>query len=202
MQEHNKASELFEEMYKKHENNHENIPWARKDVNPLLQTYLDNCEEHKGKALVIGCGLGDDAYALDNAGYDVLAIDVSQTALNLAQKRFAGSGIHFEKQDIFDMPQKYHENFDFVFEALTIQSLPREFREKMIHAVANTVAKDGKLLVVAHQHNGNEDGPPWPLTHEEISLFKRDNMKELSFELIQETSHISQVKFRALYIKS
>ncbi len=202
MKEHNKVSESFEEMYKKHENNHENIPWARKDVNPLLQTYLENGEVHSGKALVIGCGLGDDAYALDNAGYDVVAIDVSQTALDVAQKRFADSNIFFDKQDIFHIPQKYHENFDFVFEALTIQSLPLEFREKMINAVVNTVAREGKLLVVAHQHNGNNDGPPWPLTHEEISLFKRDTMRELSFELIEETSHISQVKFRALYIKS
>lgn len=202
MEEHNKASEWFEELYKKHESSHENIPWARKDVNPLLQTYLDNGEKHKGKALVIGCGLGDDANALDKAGYDVLAIDVSQTALDLAKERFLGSGIIFEKQDIFDMPKKYHENFDFVFESLTIQSLPRDYREKMIYAVANSVAKDGKLLVVAHQHNGNNDGPPWPLTHEEISLFKTHNMKELSFELINEISKISNVKFRVLYTKS
>jgi len=201
MQEHNRASEWFDNLYKKHENNHENIPWARQDVNPLLQTYLDSCAEHKGKALVIGCGLGDDAYALDAAGYDVLAIDVSQTALDLAQKRFTGSDIVFEKQDIFDMPQKYYEGFDFVFEALTIQSLPVEFREKMIKAVANTIARNGKLLVVAHQYKGNKDGPPWPLTDEEISLFKIYNMKELSFELINETSKISNVKFRVLYIK-
>ena len=72
----------------------------------------------------------------------------------------------------------------------------------MIHAVANTVAKDGKLLVVAHQHSGKNDGPPWPLTHSEISLFKTHGMKELSFELINETSKISNVKFRVLYIKS
>jgi len=201
MQEHNKASEFFEEMYKKHENNHENIPWARKDVNPLLQTYLDSCEEHKGKALVIGCGLGDDAYALENAGYNVVAIDVSQTALDLAQERFSDSNILFKKQDIFDMPQKYFENFDFVFEALTVQSLPIKFRKKMIHAVANTVVKGGKLLVVAHQYTGNNDGPPWPLTHEEITLFKTNGMKELSYELIDDKSEVSNLKFRVLYTK-
>lgn len=202
MQEHKKSNDFFEGIYKKNENNHDNIPWARQDVNPLLQTYLDNGEEHKGKALVIGCGLGDDAYALDNAGYDVLAIDISQTALDLAKERFTDSNVVFEKQDIFDMPQKYHENFDFVFESLTIQSLPIKFREKMIHTVVNTVAKKGKLLVVAHQHNGNNDGPPWPLKHEDISLFKTYDMKELSFELIRETSKISDVKFRVLYVKS
>jgi len=189
-------------MYKKHKNDHDNIPWARQDVNPLLQTYLDDREEHKGKALVIGCGLGDDAYALDEAGYDVFAIDISQTALDLAQKRFAGSGIVFERQDIFEMPQKYFEYFDFVFEALTIQSLPIKFREKMIQAVANTVAKEGRLLVVAYRYSGQDDGPPWPLTDDEISLFKTNGMKELSLELIEDTSNRPNVRFRVLYEKS
>lgn len=201
MQEHNSVSESFEEMYKKHENDHENIPWARKDVNPLLQTYLDDHEEHKGKALVIGCGLGDDAYALDKAGYDVLAIDVSQTALDVAQKRFSGSGIVFEREDIFEMPEKYFEHFDFVFEALTIQSLPVKFREKMIKAVVNTVAKEGRLLVVAYKHSGNDDGPPWPLKSDEIALFKTHGMKELSHELIEDTSNRPNVRFRVLYVK-
>ena len=202
MQAHNKASAWFDDLYKRHENNHENIPWARQDVNPLLLSYLNDKKEHKGKALVICCGLGDDAYALEKTGYNVVAIDISQTALNLAKKRFSDSNILFEKQDIFDMPQKYYEDFDFVFEALTIQSLPVEFREKMINAVVNTVAKNGELLIVAHQHRGNNDGPPWPLTHDHISLFLTYGMKELSFELINETSGISNTKFRVLYMKS
>ena len=202
MQEYNKASQWFDELYKEHENNHENIPWARKDVNPLLQTYLDKGKEHKGKALVIGCGLGDDAYALDIAGYEVLAIDVSQKALDLAKERFSDSNVVFEKQDIFDMPQEYHENFDFVFEALTIQSLPREFREKIIEAVANTVSKDGKLLLIAHQYNGNNDGPPWPLTNDELDLFENYSLVKESFETVNETSSISNTKFRVLYLRS
>ena len=166
MQKHNKASAWFDDLYKKYEDEdqHHNIPWARKDVNPLLQTYLQ--EEHKGKALVIGCGLDDDAYALDQSGYEVTAIDISQTALDVAKNRFSDSNIVFEKQDIFDMPKKYHEYFDFVFESLTIQSLPVEFRQKMIKAVVDSVAKSGKLLVVAHKKSTLNDGPPWPLTDE------------------------------------
>jgi len=50
----------------------------------LFKTYLDNNKEvHTRKALIIGCGLGDDAYALYNAGYNLLAIDISQKALDL-----------------------------------------------------------------------------------------------------------------------
>lgn len=201
MQAHNKTSEMFEEFYKQNENSHENIPWARQDVNPYLQTYLDKQMERKGRALVIGCGLGDDAYALANAGYDTLAIDISQTALNIAQKRFSDSSVVFEKQDIFDMPSKYFENFDFVFEAQTVQSLPREFRSKMIHAVAACVAKDGELLVVAHKKQNEMQGPPWPLTQEEINQFKEHELEELSSELHIEESQISNERFIVLYKK-
>lgn len=201
MQAHNKASEWFEGLYQDNKESHENIPWARQAVNPLLQSYLDakldEVKAHKGTALVIGCGLGDDAKALELAGYDVTAIDVSQTALDLAKERFSGSSIKFIKQDIFE----YEEQFDFVFEALTIQSLPIEFREKMIKAVAGTVAVDGELLFVAHKREAMRQGPPWPLTQEEVDLFKSHGLTELSFELHTEESQVSQTRFRVLYKK-
>ena len=195
MNPHNKASEWFDDLYKKNKSSHENIPWARQDVNPLLQSYLDEDLEHKGSALVIGCGLGDDAIALKKAGYEVTAIDVSQTALDLAKERFPTSTVAFKKQDIFE----YTQTFDFVFEALTIQSLPIEFREKMVKAVANTVAKNGKLLLVAHKREAMFDGPPWPLTQEEVDLFKAEGLRELSHEIHKEASKISSVRFRVVY---
>lgn len=197
MQAHNKASEWFDDLYKNNKESQENIPWARQAVNPLLQTYLDEDKGYKGTALVIGCGLGDDAKALEMAGYDVTAIDVSQTALDLAKERFLGSEIKFVKQDIFE----YEEQFDFVFEALTVQSLPIEFREKMIEAVAGTVAVDGELLLVAHKREVLRQGPPWPLNQEEVDLFKTHGLTELSFELHTEESQVSQTRFRVLYKK-
>lgn len=201
MKAHNKASAWFDDLYRKHQDDHDQIPWARQDVNPLLQTYLDEEHEHSGRALVIGCGLGDDAYALHKRGYAVVAIDVSQTALDIAEQRFSDTDIEFVKQDIFDMPQKYSEHFDFVYEALTIQSLPVEFRTHMIKAIADTVAKNGTLLVVAHKHNGDRSGPPWPLTHQHIEIFLTEGLEELSFELHEEKSEISDMKFRVLYQK-
>ena len=200
MQEHNRATEWFEELYKKHKENHQNIPWARGDVNPLLRVYLeDETQSHKGRALVIGCGLGDDAHALCEAGYEVLAIDISETALEIAKERSKGLNITYEKQDIFDMPAKYNSYFDFVFEALTIQSLPEKFRERMIEAVAKTLAPKGRLLVVAHQKTREFDGPPWPLTKEQIDMFKNHALSELAFEIHTEASSISNTRFRVLY---
>lgn len=200
MQEHNKASAWFNDLYEKHQDKHENIPWATQAVNTLLKTYLDDTTQtHKGKALVIGCGLGDDAHALEVAGYDVLAIDISEMALELAQKRSTDLNIKYEKQDIFDMPEKYDGYFDFAFEAFTIQSLPREFREKMIKAISKTLAQNAKILVVADTKTKEFDGPPWPLTKEEMSIFKSVGLKELSFESHLKESTVASSQFRVLY---
>ncbi len=197
---HNRASAWFNDLYEEHKENHENIPWARQAVNPLLESYLsDETQDHKGKALVIGCGLGDDAYALELAGYEVLAIDISEVALELASTRFNDSNVRFEKQDIFDMPEIYKGSFDFVFEAFTIQSLPTEFREKMINAVAQTLSPNTKLLLVAHKREREFDGPPWPLLQEEVDIFKSYGLKELAFETHAEESKISNTRFRVLY---
>ena len=195
MKAHNKASAWFDEMYQENRETQEKIPWARQAVNPLLQSYLDENREHKGTALVIGCGLGDDAHALELSGYKVTAIDVSESALAQAKERFPKSSICFKKQDIFE----YEAEFDFVFEAFTIQSLPLEFREKMIKAVAKRVAKNGTLLIVAHKLEHEFQGPPYPLTKEEIDKFKEHDLEEYSFEIHTEASKISNSRFRVLY---
>lgn len=200
-QAHNKASDWFDGLYADNKTSHENIPWARQAVNPLLESYLMDEKEHKGFALVIGCGLGDDARALELTGYDVVAIDVSQTALDLAKERFPESSIKFEMQDIFDMPEAYHEYFDFVFEAFTVQSLPVEFREKMIEAVSDTVAPQGKLLLIAHKREDLFEGPPWPLEEAEINLFEQHGLRELAHEIHTEESKISNTRFKVLYTK-
>jgi len=91
----NKDIAWFEELYKKAEENHEEIPWAKLTPDPNLVAYLENFRGEKGKALVVGCGLGDDAKALSDAGFETVAIDISQSAIKWAEKRFEDSGIAF-----------------------------------------------------------------------------------------------------------
>ena len=45
------------------------------------------------------------------------------------------------------------------------------------------------------------EGPPWPLSDEDIALFKKAGLKEISHELHIEKSKISNSRFRVLYRK-
>lgn len=197
-----KATAWFDTLYKENLQHHENIPWAKMEANPFLVAYLQN-NLPNGKALVVGCGLGDDAIALSEAGFDVTGIDVSQSAIDICHERFDGFGVTFLVQDIFELPESMLGAYDFVFEAFTIQSLPLVFRDKIITAISSLVAKDGHLLAISHGKNAGEkhEGPPWPLEMNELRLFGNKGMEALEFSVFEEQSNLSTLKFRAIYQK-
>lgn len=205
MKEHKKDSAWFDTLYKEHYHKKENIPWAKMEPNPFLQEYLQNHLPHgKGRAIVIGCGLGDDAVALSNAGFDVTAIDVSEHAIALCEERFDGFGINFLVQDIFELPQSMLASYDFVFEAYTIQSMPLRYRDKMITAISSLVAANGLAFTVAHGKNEGElfKGPPWPLERNELRLFTMKNMEELEFSIFEGDNNLGSLMFRAIFKKN
>ena len=164
---------FFEGVYQNAKENLSSIPWARLAPNPYLEQFLKEEGPVVGKkALVIGCGLGDDAVALAKMGYDTVAIDIAPSAIDLAIERFPQSGICFLPQDIFALGHST-ERYDFIYEGLTIQSLPRSERKNLVKIISNLVARDGKLLVYAHGQEDEDDlgGPPWPLYRREFDWF-------------------------------
>ena len=197
-----KSNNFFESIYKQSQGDEKQVPWAKMKTDPFLEEYLQQ-NLGEGKAIVIGCGLGDDAIALDEAGFDVTAIDISKTAIDWCKERFDYTDIDFRVQDIFDLPEEMLGQYDFVFESLTIQSLPLEFRNKMIGAISSLLAPRAKVLIVAHGKNEGEkhNGPPWPLERNELRLFGNYDLNELEFSIFAEESKMSTLKFRALYQK-
>lgn len=84
--------------------------------------------EQPSMALVPGCGRGHDARLLARLGYDVWALDVSQTAIDLAKSledesksetgteaRPAGQ-IHYLVADFFDKSWSGDRTFDLIFD--------------------------------------------------------------------------------------
>ena len=169
-----KEENFFETVYQNASDDLSSIPWATMSANVHLLEYLKEAEDVKGKrALVIGCGLGDDAVVLAKKGYETDAIDISSTAIEMAKERFGESGVHFSVQDIFALSKDFNEAYDFVYEGLTIQSLPREQRKLVVDIISGLVTKGGKLFVYAHGQKDEDDygGPPWPLYSHEFDLF-------------------------------
>ncbi|MBC8108064.1 MAG: class I SAM-dependent methyltransferase [Anaerolineae bacterium] len=176
----------FEALYSTANGDVSQIPWADQKPNHNLTSWLDR-ERTAGtnrSAIIVGCGLGDDAEELARRGFVVSAFDVSQSAIDWCSRRFPSSPVKYAQADLFRMPGEWLGKFNFVFEAYTIQALPRSLRPQAIAAVASLVAPGGELLVICRGREADEDDGslPWPLTHEEIASFEPHGLRRESFE--------------------
>ena len=188
----------FDALYKEAAGDNEKIPWADLEPNRFFREWAEK-NELKGegrKALVVGCGLGDDAVFLDDLGFEVTGFDISETAIEWARKLHADRNIEFEVADLFDPPSEwtYAEGnppadaggSDFVLEVYTIQPLPMEMRERTIDAVASLVAPGGELVVVTRGRGDDEEvvKVPWPLSRKDLSRFEANGLVQESFEVM------------------
>jgi SAM-dependent methyltransferase len=160
------------------------VPWERGGPHPLLAEWARGRDGAGRRALVVGAGLGDDAELLAAAGFDVVAFDISPTAIQTARERFPGSRVGYRTADLLDPPAEWRAAFDLVVESLTAQSLPDPPRPRAIANVAAMVAPGGTLVVIAAAREPGEaaNGPPWPLTRAEIDAFAAGGLEPVRVE--------------------
>src|SRR3954470_7439827 len=108
------------------------IPWVDLRPNPNLSEWLSAAAPPPGRALVIGCGLGDDAELLASLGWSVVAFDISAEAIRWARERFPKSRVDYRAFDLFEAPSEWRRGFDLVVEAYTLQVLPPTLRAQAI----------------------------------------------------------------------
>ena len=69
------------------------------------------------KALVVGCGLGDDAQALSELGFKVTGFDIAPTAIAWCKKRFPESQVNYIVDDLLNPQVINQQKYDFVLES-------------------------------------------------------------------------------------
>src|SRR3954464_3053516 len=106
----------FEALYKEAAGNTDVVPWADMEPNRFFTTWAEkNGLRGDGqKALVVGCGLGDDAKYLNDLGFKVTAFDLSPSAIEWAKRLYGESEINFEVADLFQPSSGWLGAFDFV----------------------------------------------------------------------------------------
>lgn len=176
----------FDALYKEAAGDNEKVPWADLEPNRFFQTWAERTRLKGGgqRALVVGCGLGDDARYLFDLGFDVTAFDISPTAIEWAKRLHADTPIKFEVADLFEPLRGWPGAFEFVLEVYTIQPLPLEIRPRVIDAVAAFVAAGGRLVVVARGREDDEepDQLPWPLSRKDLGRFVENGLTQIDFE--------------------
>ncbi|MGV6852041.1 MAG: class I SAM-dependent methyltransferase [bacterium] len=173
----------FDSIYQQADGDHTAVFWADLTANPYLVKWFEEHLSSDKTAIAIGCGVGDDAEALAQAGYQVTAFDISPTAIELCKARYPDTRVNYLVADLFDHSHEWLNHFDLVYECNTIQVLPGQYRIKAMNAMLQLLAKKGHLLVScrSRKHDEQLDAIPLPLDHEEINYFVRSGLKECCF---------------------
>jgi SAM-dependent methyltransferase len=190
----------FERLYQAAKDGEAVVPWDHGGPNPLLIDWSERQPApQRGRALVVGSGLGDDAELLAGRGFDTVGFDVSETAIASAHQRYPDSVVDYRVASLLEPPAEFAEGFDFVLESLTVQALPEQLRSRAIAAVRSFVAPGGRLLVIQFAREDDEppDGPPWPLTRAQLDSFGEPPLHVQSVE--QHTREDGRRIWRALY---
>jgi SAM-dependent methyltransferase len=192
----------FEEFYARAEGNIQKIYWADLATNPLLLTWMENNKSTSGlNAMVIGCGLGDDAEALSRYGYRVTAFDISPSAIEMCRQRYPDTTVEYRVADLFALPAEWIHGFDLVYECNTIQILKGPSRSEAITAISDLAAPGGVVLVSCRSRNAGEGLNDFPvaLDKDEIDAFQRTGLSETHFVAYDDDQRPPIPHFFAIY---
>jgi 2-polyprenyl-3-methyl-5-hydroxy-6-metoxy-1,4-benzoquinol methylase len=176
---------FFDALYKEAAENRAIIPWADLEPNKFFRVWAEKTKlKGDGRnALVVGCGLGDDARYLHDLGFKVTAFDIAPTAIEWAKTLHADTHIELVTVDLLHSPTKWNAAFDLVLEIYTIQPLPMEMRGAVIDAIASFVKENGHLIVVTRGRDDDQEPiqMPWPLSPRDLARFEQAGLVQTDF---------------------
>jgi len=186
------ATGWFEAFYRDAQGDPGRVPWADRAGHPLLAEWLAGARGGGRRALVVGCGLGEDAELCARAGFDVVAFDLSPTAIAMCRELWPATRVRYAAADLLAPPLEWLAAFDLVVEIYTVQALPVDLRERAIERISAFVAAGGRLLVVTM---GRADDAlprelPWPLSRAELDRFERHGLRRVALREVEDPETI------------
>lgn len=108
-------------------------------VNPLLIQYLEKVQDKK--ALDIGCGNGINGRYMIEMGYDVLGVDINDSAIRLAQS----NGVPAQLIDVRDFI--WSDNYDLITILYSLQHLQVQEAIQVLNNAYITLNSNGLIII-------------------------------------------------------
>ena len=189
----------FEELYCSSRRDRRLIPWDWMEPHPFLVEWTEE-NQHTGRALVVGSGLGEDAAFLHEIGWKVTAFDVSESAVEWASQLHKGKEIDWLVGDLVQPEQRWKEAFDLVLEVHILQAIPEEIRNSAYRNLSPLLNRNGLLMCIGRLANGLEeqnDAPPWPLSRDFIHQIG-EGLSEVEFHTAVVPDK-EEIRYRAVW---
>jgi SAM-dependent methyltransferase len=137
-------------------------PWDAGAVPSQLKKWLEG--RAAAKVLVPGCGSGYEIRAFADHGDEVLALEISEAAIEAARSVLGPLAARVKKADFFAFEAAA---FDLVYERAFLCALPRRLWPQWGARVAELVRPGGELAGFFY-FDDNDRGPPFGISSPEL----------------------------------
>jgi len=152
-------SDFWESRYRDH-----TTPWDAGKVPDALREYVMRIKTGS-RILIPGCGSAYEAGYLAENGFDVLAIDFSPAAVELAKKNLSGFGDIVRLADFFEFD--YGKPYEVIYERAFLCALPPRMWPQYAPRTAQLLRPGGELAGLFFFRE-TEKGPPFGTTPEAL----------------------------------
>lgn len=134
----------------------EKLQWFDDASSPIvLQTMQKYGVSTQSAVLELGCGEGRDAFALLEAGYDLLATDISNEAVRWCRSRRPEHAEHFRVLDCVSGTLERH--YDFIYAVAVLHMLVPDGDRNAFYAFLRTHLAENGLALVCTMGDGETE---------------------------------------------
>lgn len=148
----------WEQLYQ--EKDVKTMPWFNPVLDEDLEQALNQLNLHTGAVLDLGTGPGTQAIALAERGFQVTATDLSQTAIEKAQRIAEEKSLNITWQQDDILNSKLEGQFDFVFDRGCFHVFSPESRPDYVRTVERLIKPGGYFFLKCFSYlQPGEQGP-------------------------------------------
>lgn len=163
------------------------LPWELGEPREVLVDLVESGVVTPNKVLDLCCGVGTNPVYLAKKGFEVIALDISDKAVEYAKEKASKEGVEilFLVADFLNLPLVSAE-FNFVFDFGCFHHVEVEDRNTFIEAVNRVLKSKGTYLMNCFSH---ENGPGWNhFTKEQLAGMFQDYFE------IEWIKHVSSIE--------
>ena len=157
----------WDEIYRRH--SVEDLPWEMGRPREYLVKLVESGKVSPCKTLDLCSGAGTNPVYLASKGFRVTGIDISETAIGMAEKKAdeAGVTVEFVQGNFLNLP--FREEFDFLVDIGCFHNVREEDRERYLSEVLRVLKKGGKYYLMCFSER---NGKAW-------NHFSREQIEEI-----------------------
>lgn len=147
----------------------DDLGWDLGQVAPPFVSLLESNTIFPCKTLVPGCGRGHEVIFLAENGFDVTAVDYSIGAVNHLNSAVSERQLNTRvlNLDFFELDSTHNGLYDLLIEQTFFCAISPSQRPLYVETVARALKKGGMIAGLFY-HTGQEGGPPFNTTLEDI----------------------------------